>query len=70
MPMAPVDPLARKVHQRCHVMPLAKHLGRELVKKRNDLQIENIFVYAPEARGRDINRELVQFFQKQFERVD
>ncbi|QDV50451.1 alpha/beta hydrolase [Gimesia fumaroli] len=42
------------------------NFGRDLVKKMNELQIENVFVYTPKAKGRDPNREMLEFFQKQF----
>lgn len=43
------------------------NFGRDLVKKMNELQIENVFVYKP--KDRDPNREMLKFFQKQFAKV-
>lgn len=43
------------------------NFGRDLVKKMNELQIENVFVYKP--KDRDPNREMLEFFQKQFAKV-
>ena len=43
------------------------NFGRDLVKKMNELQIENVFVFKP--KDRDTNREMLEFFQKQFAKV-
>lgn len=43
------------------------NFGRDLVKRMNELQIENVFVYRP--KDRDPNREMLEFFQKQFTKV-
>ncbi|MFK7777920.1 MAG: alpha/beta hydrolase [Gimesia sp.] len=45
------------------------NFGRDLVKKMNELQIENVFVYTPKSKNRDHNREMLEFFQKQFAKV-
>ena len=46
------------------------NFGRDLVKKMNGLNIENVFIYTPEAKGRNAQREMLEFFQKQFSKVD
>ncbi|QDT42340.1 acetyl esterase [Gimesia alba] len=46
------------------------NFGRDLVKNMNALQIENVFIYTPKAKGRDPQREMLEFFQKQFAKVD
>lgn len=45
------------------------NFGRQLKKKMDDLGIENIYVYTPDEKGRNVNLEMLQFFQKQFARV-
>ncbi len=45
------------------------NFGRDLVKKMDELKIENVFVYTPTSKGRDTNREMLEFFQKQFAKV-
>jgi|TARA_R100001143_G_scaffold54064_1_gene49772 hypothetical protein len=35
----------------------------------DELGIENVFVYTPESKRHNISRELVEFFQKQFDAV-
>ena len=42
------------------------NFGRQLKKKMDELGIENVFVYTPEAQGRNAAAEMLQFFQKQF----
>lgn len=42
------------------------NFGRQLKAKMDSLGIENVYVYAPEARGRNVSDEMVQFFQKCF----
>ncbi|MEZ6124184.1 MAG: alpha/beta hydrolase [Planctomycetaceae bacterium] len=42
------------------------NFGRHLQKRMNELHIENEFVYTPTAQGRNVNSELVEFFQRQF----
>lgn len=46
------------------------NFGRDLVKKMNELNIENVFIYTPENKGRNTQREMLEFFQKQFDKVD
>lgn len=45
------------------------NFGRDLKKKMDELQIENVFVYAPDAKDRNVNSEMLEFFQKQFAAV-
>jgi len=45
------------------------NFGRQLQEKMNALKIENVFVYTPEAPGRNVNREMLAFFQKAFASV-
>ena len=40
------------------------------MKKMNELEIENVFIYTPEAKGRNPQREMLEFFQKQFAKVN
>ena len=42
------------------------NFGRQLKKKMDELGIENVYVYVPEAKGRNVAAEMLQFFQKQF----
>ncbi|QDT27191.1 alpha/beta hydrolase family protein [Gimesia panareensis] len=45
------------------------NFGRDLVKNMNELGIENVFIYTPDAKGRNPQREMLEFFQKQFAKV-
>lgn len=45
------------------------NFGRDLVKKMNELEIENVFVYTPDSKNRNSFREMREFFQKQFAKV-
>ena len=45
------------------------NFGRDLKARMDALHIENEFVNAPDAKGRNVNAEMVEFFQKQFEKV-
>lgn len=45
------------------------NFGRHLNAKMDELRIENVFVNAPESRARNVNAEMLEFFQKQFEQV-
>lgn len=45
------------------------NFGRQLKKKMDELEIENIFVYVPDEKGRNVNVEMMEFFQKQFAKV-
>ena len=45
------------------------NFGRHLKKKMDELQIENVFVNSPDAKGRSVNTELVEFFKKQLASV-
>lgn len=42
------------------------NFGRQLKQKMDDLGIENVYVFTPEAKGRNVNVEMLEFFQKQF----
>jgi acetyl esterase len=42
------------------------NFGRQLKKKMDGLGIENVFVYLPDAKGRNVAAEMLEFFQKQF----
>ncbi len=42
------------------------NFGRQLKAKMDSLGIENVFVYVPDARGRNVHSEMVEFFQKRF----
>jgi hypothetical protein len=44
------------------------NFGRQLKKKMDELAIENVYVYIPEAKGRNVAAEMLSFFQKQFAR--
>ena len=45
------------------------NFGRHLKEKMDELRIENVFVYTPDAKGRNVNAEMLAFFQKQFAKV-
>jgi acetyl esterase/lipase len=45
------------------------NFGRQLKQKMDELGIENVYVYTPEAKGRNVNAEMLAFFQKQFAQV-
>lgn len=45
------------------------NFGRHLKSRMDELGIENVFVYTPEAKGRNANGEMVRFFTKQFAKV-
>lgn len=45
------------------------NFGRDLKARMDELHIENVFVNAPDANGRNVNAEMLDFFQKQFEKV-
>lgn len=45
------------------------NFGRLLQEKMTPLGIENVFVYTPTDQGRDVNREMLEFFKKQFAKV-
>ena len=40
------------------------NFGRQLKKKMDELGIENVFVYIPDARGRNVAAEMLEFFKK------
>jgi len=42
------------------------NFGKQLKAKMDELGIENVFVYTPEAKGRDVTKEMLDFFRKQF----
>jgi acetyl esterase/lipase len=44
------------------------NFGKQLKAKMDELGIENVFVYTPEAKGRDVSKEMLDFFRKQFAR--
>ena len=37
--------------------------------KMDELGIENVYVYTPDAKGRNVGKEMLDFFQKQFAKV-
>ena len=43
--------------------------GRQLKEKMDGLGIENVYVFTPDAKGRNVNVEMLEFFQKQFANV-
>ena len=45
------------------------NFGRHLKAKMDELKIENVFVNAPDAKGRNVQAEMLEFFQKQFAKV-
>jgi acetyl esterase len=45
------------------------NFGRQLKRKMDELGIENIYVYTPDEKGRNVSAEMLQFFQKQFSKV-
>jgi len=45
------------------------NFGRQLKKKMDELGIENVYIYQPESRGRNVAREMLEFFEKQFAKV-
>jgi acetyl esterase len=46
------------------------NFGRQLKAKMDELKIENVFVYQPNAPGRNVAAEMLEFFQKQFAKVN
>lgn len=45
------------------------NFGKQLKAKMDELGIENVYVYTPEAKGRNLAAEMLQFFQKQFDQA-
>ncbi|MCR4412977.1 MAG: alpha/beta hydrolase [Thermoguttaceae bacterium] len=45
------------------------NFGRQLKAKMDELGIENVFVYTPEAKSRNVAKEMLDFFRKQFAAV-
>ena len=45
------------------------NFGRQLKERMDNLKIENVFVYTPDNRRRDVATEMLQFFQQQFASV-
>lgn len=45
------------------------NFGRQLKKKMDELGLENVFVYTPDAKGRNVQAEMLEFFKKQFSKV-
>lgn len=45
------------------------NFGRHLKKKMDELGLENVFVNAAETKGRNVQAEMLEFFQKQFAKV-
>lgn len=43
------------------------NFGKQLKKKMDDLGIENVYVHTAEAKGANINQQLLDFIQKRFE---
>lgn len=46
------------------------NFGRHLKKKMDELGLENVFVYMPDAKGCDAPAEMQEFFQKPFAKVN
>jgi len=46
------------------------NFGRHLKTRMDELQIENVYVYTPTEKGRNVNAEMRKFFQKQFATVE
>ncbi len=46
-----------------------RNFGKQLKTKMDELGIENVYVYTPEAKRRDVSKEMVEFFRKQFAKV-
>ncbi len=45
------------------------NFGKQLRKEMDALGIENVYVYTPDAKRRNANAEMLEFFQKQFAKV-
>jgi acetyl esterase/lipase len=45
------------------------NFGRQLKKKMDGLGIENVYVFAPDEPGRNVGKEMLEFFQKHFAAV-
>ncbi len=45
------------------------NFGKQLKQKMDGLGIENVYVFTPDAKGRNVNAEMLEFFQKQFAKV-
>ncbi len=45
------------------------NFGKQLKSKMDDLGIENVYVYTPDAKGRNVAAEMLDFFQKQFDKA-
>lgn len=45
------------------------NFGKQLKRTMDDLGIENVYVYTPDASGRNVNAEMLKFFQKHFAAV-
>lgn len=45
------------------------NFGKQLKAKMDELGIANVYVYTPEAKGRDVGKEMVEFFRQQFAKV-
>lgn len=46
------------------------NFGRQLKARMDSLGIENVYVFTPEAKGRNVSEEMVQFFRKCFAEVE
>jgi acetyl esterase/lipase len=57
-PLAPNARPGQGIHNR--------NFGLQLKAKMDELGIENVYVYTPDAKGRDVGKEMVDFFRKQF----
>lgn len=60
-PLAPNARPGQGIHHR--------NFGLQLKARMDDLGIENVYVYTPEAKGRNVAKEMLDFFRKQFEKV-
>ena len=47
-----------------------RNFGLQLKAKMDELGIENVYVYTPDAKGRNVAQEMVDFFRKQFAKVN
>ena len=45
------------------------NFGKQLKKSMDELKIENVYVHTSQAKGRNVEREMLEFFQKHFAAV-
>lgn len=67
MVYSPDDPLAPNARPGAGIHHF--NFGKQLKAKMDDLGIENVFVYTPEAKGRNVAAEMLDFFRKQLAKV-